>query len=697
MSTRRAGIVSSRIDVVGDRLFNNTYTGDKNHLEAHGSWNIRLNAAEDASESVVLGCSAAVQTLGKRARIEAATRPNDGLEITAGSGEQKLFECFRNASSKTELKLRNPSGTTPYVHVSLQTETAKFEDLDLECRDITTSGDVECESLQVNQNAAITGTINGYVLGTACAKSLGTVDADQQGLVTGDQVSDALELKQDTSKKVADKDAFDTGSGGSSFATNSTRYPSTKCMAELLAGKHPNTNVDTTVQNNATNLVTSKAVYDHAQTTATSVASTYAPKADPTFTGTVIGVTKTHVGLGNCDNTSDMDKPVGTAMTTALQLRAPKANPIFTGNVQGVTKTHVGLGQCNNRSDADKPVSTATQTALDLKAPKADPSFTGELTAPSIITDQIESNSLKIVRTTDAANDYFNIEVGPTNTAYITMGHASPWLNWGAINFINVAKCRCLEVRIGGSDLTGVCSGDSDIANGNKKVVTGDFVYDQMSNSSSAFMTLAKAVCGAIAGNIAQNFSANISQFRQIKQGSSPNTGNQGSDFIKLTGGCGCDMTTPNGEDGFRIFYNSTANCKVKVNGTTVFGSDDRIKTHEQPIANGLSVISKLDAITYYKMPFNEDPAYQAPSVLGLEFHSGFIAQQVRTIPELAHTVEGEEYREVLDPQGNATGEMEPNILHLNYTEIIPFLVKAVQELQLQVSSLEQQLLSNNG
>ena len=38
-----------------------------------------------------------------------------------------------------------------------------------------------------------------------------------------------------------------------------------------------------------------------------------APKANPTFTGTVIGVTKTHVGLGNVDNTSDPNKAISLA------------------------------------------------------------------------------------------------------------------------------------------------------------------------------------------------------------------------------------------------------------------------------------------------------------------------------------------------------------------------------------------------
>ena len=49
-----------------------------------------------------------------------------------------------------------------------------------------------------------------------------------------------------------------------------------------------------------------------------SLNSTYAPLASPTFTGTVSGVTKAMVGLGNADNTSDADKPVSDAQADAI-------------------------------------------------------------------------------------------------------------------------------------------------------------------------------------------------------------------------------------------------------------------------------------------------------------------------------------------------------------------------------------------
>jgi len=170
--------------------------------------------------------------------------------------------------------------------------------------------------------------------------------------------------------------------------------------------------------------------------------------ASPTFTGTVAGITKTMVGLGNVDNTTDANKPVSTAAQTALDLKAPLsspgltgtptaplavtgtnttqiattsfvqqelnilttgapaalntldelaaalgddanyaatittalgnkapiASPTFTGTVGGITKSMVGLGNVDNTTDANKPVSTATQTALDLKLNLSDPS-----------------------------------------------------------------------------------------------------------------------------------------------------------------------------------------------------------------------------------------------------------------------------------------------------------------------------------
>jgi hypothetical protein len=90
----------------------------------------------------------------------------------------------------------------------------------------------------------------------------------------------------------------------------------------------------------------------------------------PNASGTIAltsNITKSAVGLGNVDNTSDANKPISTATQTALDLKAPIASPTFTGTVGGITKSMVGLGSVDNTTDLNKPISTATQNALNLK------------------------------------------------------------------------------------------------------------------------------------------------------------------------------------------------------------------------------------------------------------------------------------------------------------------------------------------
>jgi hypothetical protein len=63
------------------------------------------------------------------------------------------------------------------------------------------------------------------------------------------------------------------------------------------------------------------AVHTHAQADVTGLVAALAAKApidSPAFTGTPTGITKTHVGLANVDNTSDAGKPISTAEAAIL-------------------------------------------------------------------------------------------------------------------------------------------------------------------------------------------------------------------------------------------------------------------------------------------------------------------------------------------------------------------------------------------
>lgn len=90
-------------------------------------------------------------------------------------------------------------------------------------------------------------------------------------------------------------------------------------------------------------------------------------------------VTKSQIGLSDVDNTSDKNKPVSTPQATAIA-DAKKAGTDAQANLTAhindkqnpheVTKAQVGLGDVDNTSDVNKPISTATQNALNGKLDK---------------------------------------------------------------------------------------------------------------------------------------------------------------------------------------------------------------------------------------------------------------------------------------------------------------------------------------
>lgn len=79
-----------------------------------------------------------------------------------------------------------------------------------------------------------------------------------------------------------------------------------------------------------------------------------------------------------------------------LDTTAAVAHTPLTNNPHSVTATQVGLGNCENTADLDKPISTLAQAALDLKADLASPALTGNPTAP---TQASADNSTKVATT----------------------------------------------------------------------------------------------------------------------------------------------------------------------------------------------------------------------------------------------------------------------------------------------------------
>jgi hypothetical protein len=181
-----------------------------------------------------------------------------------------------------------------------------------------------------------------------------------------------------------------------------------------------------------------------------------APLASPTFTGTVSGISKSMVGLGNVDNTADSAKPVSTAQQTALDLKAPLASPTFTGTVSGITAAMVGAsatghthvsanitdltttvqGIVNTQLDIagapgtldtinelaaalgdDANFASTVTTSLAAKAPLASPALTGTPTAPTAITS---TNTTQIATTAFVKAQAYATLASPTFTGTVS-------------------------------------------------------------------------------------------------------------------------------------------------------------------------------------------------------------------------------------------------------------------------------------
>jgi hypothetical protein len=263
-----------------------------------------------------------------------------------------------------------------------------------------------------------------------------TADAHELTLQAPDVVSDititlpnatgTLALTSDISTAISNlidaaPDALNTLNELAAAINDDASYAST--ITTALGNKLDSTTAASTylTQANASSTYLTQTSASSTYLTQTNASSTYAPITNPTFTGTVGGVTKSMVGLGSVDNTSDADKPVSTATQTALNAKldsstasttyAPLASPALTGTptaptaaantntTQVATTAYVQteladlvnsapatldtLKELSDALGADANFATTVTNNLALKAPLASPALTGTPTAPT--------------------------------------------------------------------------------------------------------------------------------------------------------------------------------------------------------------------------------------------------------------------------------------------------------------------------
>jgi hypothetical protein len=183
-----------------------------------------------------------------------------------------------------------------------------------------------------------------------------------------------------------------------------------------------------------------------------SAESIYAKLDGATFTGNVVLTANTSIGTVSSEELGYLND-VTSNIQTQLNAKAPTADPTFTGTVSGVTASMVGLSNVDNTSDADKPISNAVQTALDAKLALAGGTMTGKITLDGNPTqalhavtkqyvDSVEAGLLtrpqvKAATTANLDSTYDNGTAGVGATLTATANGAFPLIDGVALTTVN--------------------------------------------------------------------------------------------------------------------------------------------------------------------------------------------------------------------------------------------------------------------
>lgn len=178
-------------------------------------------------------------------------------------------------------------------------------------------------------------------------------------------------------------------------------------------------------------------------------------------------VTKAQVGLGNCDNTADIDKPVSNPQKTYIDAQDQIIiNDLTTHktdytNPHQTTKAQVGLGNCDNTSDINKPVSTPQKTYIDnadtnlqlqINALQGAWVYIGRINLPTaqITQELLTARALEIMGTTTLQNGWVLLD--NENNEWYYSDTNQEWIDMEQSN-VYPATNDNLGLVIGGSDI----------------------------------------------------------------------------------------------------------------------------------------------------------------------------------------------------------------------------------------------------
>jgi len=216
---------------------------------------------------------------------------------------------------------------------------------------INTAVTVDVSSTQTLTNKTITGTFSGPLTGNVTGDVTGNVSGNAgtvtNGVYTSGSYSDPSWITSLGWSKISSTPTSISGYGITDGVSTGGSYSNPSWITSLAWSKISST-------------PTTLAGYGITDALASSTAaSTYAPINNPTFTGTVSGITATMVGLGNVENTALSTWTGSTNITTLGTI----ATGTWSGTTIGTTKGGTGL---TSYASGDILYASATDTLAKL-------------------------------------------------------------------------------------------------------------------------------------------------------------------------------------------------------------------------------------------------------------------------------------------------------------------------------------------
>ena len=441
-------------------------------------------------------------------------------------------------------------------------------------------------------------------------------------------------------------------------------------------------------------------------------------------TGSIV-LSKSDVGLGNVDNTSDLNKPISTATQSALNLKANLASPTFSGTPTAPTAaTTTNNTQIASTAFVRSAITDYAGSGVAYSAARINTSApTNALTANTTGNQNVAFGAYALALNTTGSN---NAALGPwalgsntTGSDNISLGSAS--LTSNTTGFSNVAigtsslysnvlgaRNICIgdrsgffingisgnttagrnNVAVGYYALYNTTTGDRNVGIGEEALKANTTGYWNTVMGSRAGISVTDGFMNTAVGFESLFYSTTADYntalgFRALHQATNNSNTGVGSEagYYITTGANNTCIGLQAGADAVAnlttqsnyvvLGNNSTTNANIKVAWTVT--SDARDKCNITPCTSGLAFVSSLKPVRYQYRK-QRDSNEPAPSS---RFRYGFLAQDILEL-------------EGSDPV--IIDDRDQDNLKFNESSLIPILVNAIQELKQEIDSLNQQI-----